>query len=168
VEPDTKTLNFVLHNLTRGNNKYSFVMVTKIFERLKECGYHPERDSYTLHYILDACGGYATTESEIALKKCLSTFREIREKNLVGPNTYGILSKVVSQLLTKGPVADKVAGSLLALCCQDGWFTSEVRSRFRSIMSDSAWSVQYQKKLSPDGEEPIEWKSNVHDEDSPE
>jgi hypothetical protein len=161
LKPDTKTLNYVLHNLTRGQNKNAFRMASAVMEKLDELGVQPEPDSFTLHYILDACGGDSVTHSQIALKKCLSTFREIRQLDFVSRNTYGILSKVLCHLLEKGPVADKVLGSVLELCCEDGRLDSEVKDRFRSKMSKAAWIVQYVRKLNPNGEEPAEWTRNT-------
>ncbi|KAG7365223.1 PPR: pentatricopeptide repeat domain containing protein [Nitzschia inconspicua] len=164
VAPDTKSLNSALHNLTKATSKYSFEMATKLLENLEKNNCLPEFDSFTLHLILDACGGDGTTKSDVALKKCLSTFREIREKDMIGPTTYGILSKVLDRLLAKGDRADKVAGSILGLCCQDGRLTNEVRDRLRSILSKPAWILHYERNLGPNGEEPHEWSSNVLNE----
>ncbi|KAL3916619.1 MAG: hypothetical protein SGILL_005096, partial [Bacillariaceae sp.] len=162
VQPDTKSLNFVLHSLTKGNNKYAFDAVMKLLNELEERGCKPEFDSFTLHYILDACGGAGTTTSDTALKKCLSIFREIRENDMVGSTTYGILTKVLYRLLRKGDRAEKVAGSILALCCEDGCLAPDVKGRLQSLMSRSAWAVQYEQKLTPsNGEEPGAWSRAV-------
>lgn len=157
VTPDTKSLNFALHNMTKGGSQYSFEMATKLLDTLDKQKCKPEFDSFTLHYILDACAGDSSTSSDIALKTCLSTFRQIREKEMLGPTTYGVLSKVLERLLQKGERADKVAGSIFSLCCQDGRLTNEVRERFRSMMSPQAWLVQYERNLAANGEEPDHW-----------
>lgn len=166
VKPDTKSLNFALHNVTKASSQYSFEMATKILETLEKHNCLPEFDSFSLHYILDACAGDSTVNSDVALKKCLSTFRVIREKDMIGSTTYGILSKVLERLLSKGDRADKVAGSIFALCCQDGRLTNEVRDRLRSIISHQAWVVQYERNLAPNGQEPEEWSCNSVPSDS--
>jgi hypothetical protein len=170
IRPDTKSLNIALHSLTKGSNRYAFEMTTKLLNELEALGCKPEADSFTLHYILDACAGDGTTTSDTALKTCLSAFREIREKEMIGSTTYGILSKVLCQLLSKGDRADKIAGSILVLCCEDGRLVPDVRDRFQSLMSRPAWIVQYERQLLPNGEEPEKWSRNVpaeaHSEDA--
>jgi hypothetical protein len=161
VAPNTKSLNFALYNMIKCTSQYSFDMAMKLIKSLEEHNCKPEFDSHTLHYILDACVGDSMTRSDVALMKCLSTYRDIRERDLIRPTTYGILSKVLERLLSKGDRADRVAGSILALCCQDGRLTKEVRDRLQSIMSPEVWILQYTRNLSPNGEEPEEWSCNV-------
>jgi hypothetical protein len=164
VTPNTKSLNFALHNLIKCSNQYSFEKTMNLIKSLEEHNCKPTFDSFTLHYILDACDGNSTTNNDVALKKGLYTYRDIREKGMVGPTTYGILGKVLQSLLSKGDRADRVAGSILTLCCQDGRLTREVKNRFRSILSPSAWTLHYERNLAPNGEEPEEWSCNVPQE----
>jgi hypothetical protein len=166
VRPDTKTLSVVLNNVTKGGNPYSFIMVTNLLTMLEEHDCKPEHNDHTLHYMLAACREHAKSSADHALKTCLSTFQEIREKNLVRSNTYKILSQAVVRLVSKGQRADNVAGAILQLCLEDGRLTSEVKGNLQSVMSNSAWAMQYERNLSPDGKEPPAWSRNVPVNDS--
>lgn len=164
VAPDIKTLNLVLQNVTKGNNHSSYMIVSGLISRLETYNLHP--DSFTLHYILDSCGSAPSDERESALKKCLLTLREIRDKGYVGRTTYGIASRVIYRLLSKGSRADKVAASVMSLCREDGWFDLDVRDRLQSLMSREAWAQQYTNHMPPDGQEPAVWRRNVQTETS--
>eukprot|EP00531_Pseudo-nitzschia_arenysensis_P020077 CAMPEP_0116153436 /NCGR_PEP_ID=MMETSP0329-20121206/21246_1 /TAXON_ID=697910 /ORGANISM="Pseudo-nitzschia arenysensis, Strain B593" /LENGTH=138 /DNA_ID=CAMNT_0003650349 /DNA_START=113 /DNA_END=529 /DNA_ORIENTATION=- len=130
-----------------------------LIDLMKTKDLHP--DSHTLHLVIDACGSAPTDHREDALKRCLSTFGEIRKQKLVGPITYGILSKVAYRLTSRGARADKVGESLLVMCCEDGMLTSEIRGRLKSMMSRSAWEQHYIRLLSTGGREPNDWNRNV-------
>jgi hypothetical protein len=160
VDPDVKTLNLVLQNVTKGANPHAYTIVAGLMARLEE--YNLQPDSFTLHCILDACGSAPSAEHDTALKKVLLTLREIREGGHVGRTTYGIASRVVYRLLRKGSArADKVAASVMALCIEDGWFDSVIRDRLQSLMSSGAWADHYLTELSDDGQEPARWSRNV-------
>ncbi len=159
VQPDIKTLNLILKNAIKGKSKDVYETSTMLIDLIKTKELQP--DSHTLHLIIDACGSTPSEHREDALKRCLSTFGEIRKQNFVGTITYGILSKVAYRLLSRGTRADKVGESLLALCCDDGMLTSEVRGRLKSMMSRSAWERLYVGRLSTDKREPDGWNRNV-------
>ncbi|OEU18552.1 hypothetical protein FRACYDRAFT_236829 [Fragilariopsis cylindrus CCMP1102] len=160
VQPDIKTINLVLQNIIRGNNMNAYGIMLTLIERCEKNKLNP--DSRTLHLIMDACGSAASNERDRALKKCLSTFGAIREKGLVGPITYGILSKVVYRLISKDVRADKVGQSILVMCCEDGMLNTEVRGRLRSMMSNRSWEKVYENQLSHDKREPDEWSRNTN------
>jgi hypothetical protein len=164
VTPDIKTLNLVLQNVTKWNKQNAYVNVSGLMARLE--AYNLEPDSFTLHYILDACGSAPSDDRETALKKCLLTLLEIREKGFTGRTTYGITSRVIYRLLSKSPRADKVAASVMSRCREDGWFDSDIRNRLQSLMSSAAWAQQYTSDLPPDGHEPAEWSRNVQPDTS--
>ena len=159
VQPDIKTLNLVLKNAIKGKNKNIYELSTMLMEMAEANNLTP--DSHTLHSIIDACGSAPSNDREVALKRCLSTFGDIRKRNFVGPITYGVLSKVVFRLTSKGARADRVGESLLSMCCDDGLLTSEVKGRLQSMMSRSAWEKQYISQLSADGRDPAGWNRNV-------
>ena len=159
VQPDIKTLNLVLKNAIKGKNKNVYELSTMLMEMMKTNNLIP--DTHTLHSIIDACGSAPSDDREGALKRCVTTFGEIRKQDIVGPITYGILSKVVFRLTSKGARADKVGESLLSMCCDDGLLTSEVKGRLESMMSRSAWEKQYVSRLSTDGRDPADWNRNV-------
>jgi len=159
VEPDIKTFNLVLNNTRKGNAKDVFKRSFMLMKMIGERNLNP--DSHTLHLIIDACGAASSHDRELALKRCLSTFGEIRKQNLVGPTTYGILCKVVYRLIARDNRADKIGASLLSMCCDDGMLTSEVRGRLNSMMSRCVWEKEYVRRLSNHGIEPADWSRNV-------
>jgi hypothetical protein len=159
VQPDIKTFNLVLKNALKGNNKNVYERSTMLIKMIQESKLNP--DTHTLHLITDACGSAPSDDRDVALKRCLSTFGEIRKQNFVGPITYGILSKVIYRLTSRDVRADKVGESLLSMCCDDGMLTSEVRGRLQSMMSRSAWEKQYVSRLSNDEREPADWSRNI-------
>lgn len=159
VQPDIKTLNLVLKNAIKGKNKNVYELSTMLMEMMETNNLIP--DTHTLHSIIDACGSAPSDDREGALKRCLTTFGEIRKQDIVGPITYGILSKVIFRLTSKGARADKVGESLLSMCCDDGLLTSEVKGRLESMMSHSAWEKHYVSRLSTDGRDPADWNRNV-------
>lgn len=164
VDPDIKTLNFVLKNVIRGSNQNPYVIVSGLMARVE--AKKMQHNSFTLHFVLEACGSAHSGDRESALKKCLSTLGEIREKGYVGRATYGICSRVIYRLLSKGARADKVAVSVMSLCREDGWFDSEVRDRLQSLMSPVAWEQQYIAELTPGSQEPADWSRNIRPETS--
>ena len=159
VQPDIKTFNLVLKNTRKGDYKDVYERSFMLMKMIEESNLTP--DSHTLHLLIDACGSALSHDREVALKRCLSTFGEIRKQNLVGPITYGVLCKVMYRLMSRDNRADKIGESLLSMCCDDGMLTSEVRGRLNSMMSRSVWEKQYVSRLSNHGIEPADWSRNV-------
>ena len=160
VYPDVKTLNLVLQSMLKAKNRPAFAEVTELIYRLQQT-YNVKPDSYTRHLLLDACTVAPREKRDEAMKKSLALLHEIRTKNEVGPTTYGILSRVVNMFNRRGDQGAKIAGLCFDLCCQDGWLTDQVKTRFRKSMSSSAWSEAYEQKLSESGTEPTEWSRNT-------
>jgi len=159
VQPDIRTINLAMRNVSKVNRKDAYERMATLTEMIQEKKLTP--DSHTLHLILDACGSAPSNKFEPGLKKCLSTFGDIRKQNYIGPTTYGIFSKVVYRLASRDARADKIGDSVLALCCEDGMLTSEVRDRLESMMSSAAWTKQYASRLSNEGIEPADWSRNI-------
>jgi hypothetical protein len=159
VQPDMKTINLVLKNTMKGNRKNSYEISITLMKVIEKYDLIP--DTHTLHLIMDSCGWASSDDREHALKRCLSTFGDIRKQNFVGPITYGVLSKVIYRLASRDDCADKVGQSLLSMCCDDGMLTAEVRGRFKSMMSHSAWEKAYARRLSSDKIEPADWSRNI-------
>eukprot|EP00536_Pseudo-nitzschia_multiseries_P002310 jgi/Psemu1/183272/e_gw1.30.46.1 len=159
VQPDIKTINLVLKNTIKGKYDDAYETSTMLIDMIDRNKLN--QDSHTLHLILDACGSAPSSERNNAIKKCLSTFGEIRAQNFVGPITYGILSKVIYRLASRDVRANKIGESVLSLCCKDGMLTPEVRGRLQSIMSRSAWEKQYTSSLSSGEKEPLDWSRNI-------
>ena len=160
VQPDIKTFNLVLKNALKGDGKNVYERSTMLIKMIQENKLNP--DSHTLHLIADACGSAPSDDCDAALNRCLSTFGDIRKHNFVGPITYGIMSRVIYRLTSSRHArADKVAGSLLSICCEDGMLTSEVRGRLQSMMSRSSWEKQYIRRLSNNEREPADWSRNI-------
>ena len=160
VYPDVKTLNLVLQSMLKTKNRPAFAEVTELIYRLQQT-YNVKPDSFTRHLLLDACTVAPREKRDEALKKSLATLHEIRVNNEVGPTTYGILSRVVNMFNRRGDQGAKIAGLCFDLCCQDGWLTDQIKTRFRKSMSSRAWSEAYEQKLSQSGAEPTEWSRNT-------
>jgi hypothetical protein len=127
--------------------------------------YSLEPDSFSFQNLLEACGTVDSQQHADALKQCLTTFGNIREKDKIGPTTYEILTKVLSRIVPGGARADKVCGSIFLLCCEDGLLTRQVKNSFQSMLSKSAWGQVYATRLSSVDQqrqqEPAEWRRNV-------
>jgi hypothetical protein len=160
IRPSTKSLNFVMHNINRSTKKDVYRKVHNVFQKFDD--YNLEPDTFSRHYMLDACSSAGPKNRDGALKSALGTFGDIRQENQVGPVTYKILTKVLLRLLSQDSRADKVATSVFLLCCEDGYLEkSQVKKRFKSLLSHKAWNELYLSKKKEENLEPSEWSRNV-------
>ena len=157
IAPDTFTINSVIHNVIKSGTGDMYSTALQLYDKIIFLNLMP--DSYTYHYLLDACGTVEEKDRDSALKTCLETLRSIREKKYVGALTYRILTKVLRRLLRKGRRADKVAGSAFLLCCEDGLLDSHLKEHFKSLLSNLEWEEVYTNRLLPGNLEPAEWSS---------
>lgn len=162
VTPNTKTINFVMNSVIKGNDpKSTYLTVMDLYRKLEE--FKVEPDSHTFHLLISACGTAGPNEREDALQLCLKTFGDIRTLGATTVFTYASLTKSLRRLLRGGPVtvADKVATTTLKLCYQDGLLAPEVRKAYESIISSGVWEKIYGQHISPDNEEPEEWHRHL-------
>jgi hypothetical protein len=160
IQPDTRTINFVMQNVIRSGGKDSYSMVVDLYHKLLEEN-DLQPDSHTLHTLLDACGSAEPGKHKEALNRCLETFGDIRQKEATGQFTYGILTKVLRRIVQQGPRADKVVSSALQLCCEDGFLNPPVKNTCQAMMTRDSWKRVYTSRLSDGKEEPTEWSRNV-------
>jgi hypothetical protein len=160
VPLDTFTINIVMHNLIKSGKEDTYTQISDLFERLKSSGLEP--DSSSLHYLLDACGPAKEEQREAALRTCLQTLHLIRnQQNGAETITYGMLTKVLRQLVPEGQSADKIYGAAFILCCEDGLLDSQLKKHFKTLMSRDAWQQVYTSKLPAEKEEPSEWSRRL-------
>jgi hypothetical protein len=160
VQPDMFTINLVMHNVIKSRKEDTYTTISDLFESMKSFGLEP--DSYSLHYLLDACGPAKEGQRQAALRTCLQTLHLIRnQQNGAETITYGMLTKVLRRLLPKGLRADKIAGSTFILCCEDGLLDSELKEHFKTLMSHDAWQQAYTSRLHAEEEEPSEWSRRL-------
>lgn len=158
IKPTTKTINYLMRSVIKRGGKDTYSTVVELFENFQKHDLEP--DSFSLHFLADACSFANVNKQGIALKTCLETIGKIREKNEVNTGTYGILTKALRFIAPTGPNRDKVACATFMMCCEDGQVTKQVKENLQAIMSEVAWRQIYTGRLSENGEEPGEWSRN--------
>jgi hypothetical protein len=163
IQPSTRTINFVMRSVLKSGKTDTYPTVADLFGKFER--YSLEPDTFSFQVLLEACGTADSKQHVDALKLCLTTFANIRGKDLVDQIHYGILTKVLRRIVPEGARADKVFGSVFLLCCEDGLLTRQVKNSFQSMMSKSAWEQVYATRLSSVDQqrqqERAEWRRNL-------
>jgi hypothetical protein len=160
IQPDTKSLNYVMQSVNKSTKNDVYLKVCEIFGMFDT--YELEPDTFSRHLLLDACGSAGPKNSNAALMEALETFGDIRKQEQIGPLTYPILTKVLQRILPKGDRTDKAATSAFLLCCEDGLLEQgQLKKRFKSLTSKATWHELYTGKLHSGKQEPHEWSRNL-------
>jgi hypothetical protein len=162
IQPSTRTINFVMRSVLQSGKADTYTTVADLFGKFET--YSLEPDSSSFQILLEGYGTADSKQHENALKQCLTTFANLREKDQVDEVHYEILTKVLRRIVLGGTRADEVCGSVFLLCCEDGLLTRKVKNSFQSMMSKSAWEQVYATRLSSSvdqQQERAEWRRNL-------
>lgn len=160
IQPDTRSLNYVMQNINKSTKNDVYLNVCEIFGMFDNFKLEP--DMFSRHNLLDACGSAGSKNRKAALETALRTFGDIRKEEQIGPLTYPILTKVLQRTLPEGDIGDRVATSAFMLCCEDGLLEEgQVKKSFRSLLSEASWNELYTQKLQSGNQEPFDWRRNV-------